>query len=340
MANERGVPTSNMGRAMSIADMLAKGTRDTTPAKSGPLPGSGKKPQAYDERHAPSPETLAEAARDIRVTSEVFNPKQTSTPTPFAYSQDYRTTKEQRRWLTGPEAKLGDAPPYPSGSPGPSDYSSGDRARMRILTGYLYTLPEVKAFLDALSSTEGSVKDGYFTTVYGRPPADSLARYSGGAARGRYQIEPQVNGEIVTAQMGRSDFGEVTQDMAAIALLVRKGAIQKLMAGDLRGAFSAAARVYASLPISQSAEYSGFTKGDKNKGIKARWVGEDYTADQRQPHFPYADLPALYRQRLNSRRTEFREAQQNWEQKGQMPWAFISPYRQQYFGRDAFKPSR
>ncbi|MEO7680408.1 MAG: hypothetical protein ABIS14_06910, partial [Sphingomonas sp.] len=275
---------------MSIADMLANGTRDATPAKPATAPGNGKKPETYDERHSPSPETLSEAARDIRVTSEVFSPKQPGTPTPFAYSQDYRTTREQRRWLMAIEAKLDAAQPYPSGNPGPSDYSSGDRARMRIFTGYLYTLPEVKAFLDALSTTEGSVTDGYFTTAYGRPPATSLAQYSGAAARGRYQIEPNVNGEIVNAQMGRSDFGEVTQDMAAIALLVRKGAIQKLLAGDLRGAFSAATRVYASLPISQNEEYSGFTKGDKSKGVKARWVGENYTADQRQPHFPYANL--------------------------------------------------
>jgi muramidase (phage lysozyme) len=324
-----------------IKNMLVKDVRDAAPAGAAlPLADGAEKPGIYDERHAPAPETLGEATRDIKVTSKVFSPKQSPAPTPFAYSRDYRTTTEQRRWLTAVEAKLGDGPPYPSGSPGPSGYSSGDRARMRILTGYLYTLPEVKAFLDAISTTEGSKADGYFTTSFGRSPATSLKQYAGHAARGRYQIEPGVNGEIVTAQMGRSDFGEVTQDMAAIALLVRKGAIQKLMAGDLRGAFSAAARVYASLPMSQVEEYSGFTKGDPKKGITARWVGEEYTPDKRQPHFPYADLPALYLARLNSRRTEFREAQRNWEQNGQMPWAFISPYRQGYFGRDAFKLSR
>ena len=128
------------------------------PSKTGILPGNGKKPQTYDERRAPSVETLAEAARDIRVTSEVFSPRQPGTPTPFAYSKDYRTTPEERRWLMEIEARLGNGSPYLS--------------------------------------------------------------------------------------------------------------------------------------------------------------------------------------RLNSRRTEFREAQQNWRDKRQMPWAFISPYRQQYFGRDAFKPAR
>jgi len=329
---KRRVGTASMGggSAMSIADMLA-GNSTSASAKPGPVAVGVKKPDAYEEQHAPTPDILAEANRDAKVRTP-FTPKQPDTPTPFSYSGSYLTTPEQRRWLMEPEARLGTAPPYPSGSPGPSSYPAGDRARERIFAGYLYTLPEVKAFLDVLSHTEGTERDGYFTTHGNKPAASSLARFGDDGRQGRYQFLTGVNDEIIKAQMARQDFGEVTQDMAAIALLIRFGAMQKLIRGDLRGAFSAASQAYASLPMSQSMDHSGFTQ-------RGKWEGNDKGVP-RQRSIAFAQLPALYLARLNSRRTEFREAERNWRSKGQMPWAFISPYRQQYFGRDAFKPSR
>jgi hypothetical protein len=105
-----------------------------------------------------------------------------------------------------------------------------------------------------------------------------------------------------------------------------------LIHGDLQGAFTAASRAFASLPISQTQDYSGFTQSGK-------WEDTGMHLP-RQRSKPFAELSELFRARLNARRTEFREAQQNWRSKGQVPWAFISPYRQPFFGRDAFKPSR
>jgi hypothetical protein len=332
MSNERGVRASNMGAGagMSISAMLASGAGNSAPPQPVLSPGNAKKGESYDEKHAPSPEILAETALHVKARTP-FEPRQPGTPTPFSYTQDYRTTPEQRRWLMGVEAKLGDAPPYPDGRPGTSGYSPAERARMRIFTGYLYTLPEVKAFLDVLSTTEGTVKNGYFTTRFGRPPATGLARFASSGPQGRYQIEPGTKKEIIDGPMGRSDFSEVTQDMGAISLLVSFGAMKKLLAGDLRGAFSAASRAYASLPMSELMNHSGFSG--------SKWEPNDKPLP-RQPAIDFAKLPELFRARLNSRRTEFREAQRDWETKRQMPWAFIPPYRQQYFGRDAFKPSR
>lgn len=330
--DSRSVRTSSTG---SVAGMLNNDIFSNTarkPVAPNPAspPAAQNAPDSYDERHAPTPAVLAEVVRDAKVRTpfEVTQPARS----PFIYSRDYRTTPRERAWLAEVEQKLGEGRPYPDGSSGQSVYDAGNRARERILAGYLYTLPEGKAFLDVLSTTEGTVKDGYFTTHDGSPPAESLAQFARRGRQGRYQFLSQNNDEIINAQMGRKDFGEVTQDIAALRLLIRFGAMQKLMHGDLQGAFTAASRAYASLPISQTQDYSGFTQSGKWED-----TGKDVPRQRRKP---FAELPKLFLARLNARRTEFREAKRNWREKGQMPWAFISPYRQPFFGRDAFKPSR
>jgi len=52
----------------------------------------------------------------------------------------------------------------------------------------------------------------------------------------------------------------------------------------------------------------------------------------------FNDLPALFIDRLNARRQEFREAKQAWETSKKVPQAFISPMEWQSFGIDGFKP--
>ncbi len=311
-------------------DIFSSAARNTTAPNPATPPTVLKVPDRYDERRAPTPAVLAEVVRDAKVRTpfEVTQPARS----PFIYSRDYRTTARERAWLAEVEQKLGEGRPYPDGSSGQSVYDAGNRARERILAGYLYTLPEGKAILDVLSTTEGTVKDGYFTTHDRSPPAESLSQFARRGRQGRYQFLSQNNDEIINAQMGRKDFGEVTQDIAALGLLIRFGAMQKLMHGDLQGAFTAASRAYASMPISQTQDYSGFTQSGKWES-----KGEDVP---RQRSVPFAQLRELFLARLNARRTEFREAKRNWRDKGQMPWAFISPYRQPFFGRDAFKPSR
>ncbi|MDB5708538.1 MAG: hypothetical protein JWL96_608 [Sphingomonas bacterium] len=207
-----------------MAAMLAKGALDKAVPKPRAAPAAPQKPDSYDERHAPPPAVLAEVIRDAKVRKPYERPQPATSP--FASLGEYRTSRQERAWLAEVERKLGQGHAYPDGRPGQSVYGAGDRARERILTGYLYTLPEGKAFLDVLSTTEGTTKNGYFTTHDGKPPAESLAQFADQGREGRYQFLSQNNGEIINDQMGRRDFGEVTQDMAALALLVRFGAMQ------------------------------------------------------------------------------------------------------------------
>ena len=85
-----------------------------------------------------------------------------------------------------------------------------------------------------------------------------FSTFSSGGPRGRYQIEPKGNELFGTHWYSRKDFGPVTQDLIAITLLVKDGAIDKLLAGDLRGAFSAASRTFSSVPMGAAEDYSGY----------------------------------------------------------------------------------
>lgn len=301
------------------------GARPGAPLKSGPAPD-------FDETHAPTPQSLAEAAikvRNLPHEARTFEPP-TKEVRPFILADrgGYRTTPENRAWLAGIERMAKTTEPYPSGTPGDGG-SSRARSAARVWAGYLYTLPEVKAFLDVLSKTEGSVRDGYLTSQYPKPPLKDFATFNAGGPRGRYQIEPASAKKFGANWFSRNDFGPVTQDLIAITLLVKDGAIDKLLAGDLRGAFSAASHTFSSVPMGAKEDYSGY--------IGRNWNPGGGPNSGRQPAgAKFDDLPAIFLARLNSRRTEFRDAQSAWEKSKILPWAFISPFRWHNFGLRGF----
>jgi muramidase (phage lysozyme) len=328
-------PVRQVNQGLSLVGKLIDNQRPATPATRQAPPVVAARAGAlpdFDETHAPTPQALAEAAiktRNVTPDTMTFEPPTKETrPFILADRGGYLTRDANRAWLMGVEQMMKTTDPYPSGTPGRGG-SSRARSAARVWVGYLYTLPEVKALLDTLSATEGSVHDGYLTSHYPNPPLKDFSTFSSGGPRGRYQIEPYGNELFGANWYSRKDFGPMTQDLIAITLLVKDGAIDKLLAGDLRGAFSAAARTFSSVPMGATEDYSGYVGKNWNPTAGPN-------ADRQPTGAKFDALPGIFLARLNSRRTEFRDAQTAWEKSRTLPWAFISPFRWHNFGLSGF----
>ncbi len=252
---------------------------------------------------------------------------------------DYRTTPQARAWLTGFQGLAGPATPYPDGSPGNEKLSTKGRRKIREDVGYLYTLPEVKALLDLISETEGSAVDGYYRThAPNKKRLPNLDTFHGAVPSGRYQIKRDNWENYGGAWWSRNDFSEITQDIIAITQLRHKGAIDQLMKGNLSGALSIAANIFASIPKSVAEDHSRYTKGytDDSKGQSlTKKARKKIILDQPTP-VDFRDLPARFEYYLKSRRAEFNRAEQAWKTSKILPKAFISPLRWRSFGLDGF----
>jgi hypothetical protein len=195
-------------------------------------------------------------------------------------------------------------------------------------------LPEVKALLDVFAHTEVTEGDGYFRSHYpDKKKLPDLKSFHGTVPIGRYQITLQVWKNYGEGWWSRPDFSPTSQDIVAITLLLQRGVIKELMRGNLSGAFSKAAKIFASIPVSSTQDYSGYVGGKWDPKYDPKTQG------RRQPSpVRFNDLPALFVEHLNARREEFREAKQAWEASKIVPKAFISPMKWQSFGLDGFKP--
>lgn len=126
--------------------------------------------------------------------------------------------------------------------------------------------PNVQAFLNAIAESEGTTKHGY-ATAFGGGKLPSLAdhprkmasfrettgRTNQTSAAGRYQFLGST-WDDVAGRLKLTDFGPVSQDLAAIALLDRAGALQDVLSGNLQNAAKKAGRTWASLPSSPYAQ--------------------------------------------------------------------------------------
>ena len=126
--------------------------------------------------------------------------------------------------------------------------------------------PNVQAFLNAISEAEGTTKHGY-ETAFGGGRLSSLAdhpRYlkefkqtdgknNSTSAAGRYQFLGSTWDDMAK-QLGLRDFGPLSQDLAAIGLLDRAGALNDVVLGDLQTAAKKAGKTWASLPSSPYAQ--------------------------------------------------------------------------------------
>ena len=126
--------------------------------------------------------------------------------------------------------------------------------------------PNVQAFLNAIAEAEGTTKHGY-ATMFGGGKLTSLSdhprkmasfkettgRTNQTSAAGRYQFLGST-WDDVAGKLKLTDFGPVSQDLAAIALLDRAGALQDVLSGNLQNAAKKAGRTWASLPSSPYAQ--------------------------------------------------------------------------------------
>lgn len=125
----------------------------------------------------------------------------------------------------------------------------------------LLTNPNVRKMLDLITLSEG-VKQGYNTLLgnarfedFSRHPniAKSFRQTNGkvnkSTAAGRYQFLTSTwNG--LAKQYGLSDFSPKNQDIAALGLIANSGQLEKVVAGDLRGAVSKLGNIWVSFPTS------------------------------------------------------------------------------------------
>lgn len=116
--------------------------------------------------------------------------------------------------------------------------------------------PNVQAFLAMIRRGEGTTGPNGYRTLYGGSLFDSYATHpnraitAGGitsTAAGAYQILSRTWGEIA-ALYGLTDFTPASQDIAAVALIKRRGALADVQAGRWESAIAKCAKEWASLP--------------------------------------------------------------------------------------------
>ncbi|WP_396232150.1 glycoside hydrolase family 104 protein [Acinetobacter baumannii] len=121
--------------------------------------------------------------------------------------------------------------------------------------------PNVRKMLDLIANAEG-VQHGY-NTLFGNERFDDLSRHPNISkeftqtdgkknrtnAAGRYQFMKDT-WDDVSKQLGLKDFSPRNQDIAAVALLARNGALPSVLKGDLKTAVQKSGGTWASLPSS------------------------------------------------------------------------------------------
>ncbi|RII84352.1 glycoside hydrolase family 104 protein [Neopusillimonas maritima] len=126
--------------------------------------------------------------------------------------------------------------------------------------------PNVRQFLDVIAMAEGTDQHGYATAFGGGKIADlsdhprqlhdftqTDGQRNKTSAAGRYQFL-QGTWDDVAGKLGLTDFSPKSQDLAAVELLRRNGALPALMKGDFDTAVQRSGQTWASLPSSPYAQ--------------------------------------------------------------------------------------
>ena len=166
--------------------------------------------------------------------------------------------------------------------------------------------PNARQMLDIIAKAEG-VKHGY-NTMFGNQRINSLQSHPNirksfvqtdgksnvSSAAGRYQF---IKGtwDSLARQYGLSDFGERSQDIGALALIAQKGQLERVVAGDIKGAAANLGRVWASLPSST------YKQGKKSWDAVDRFLGgsgtssaPDVAQTPQAPQVQQTNLDSLY----------------------------------------------
>lgn len=117
----------------------------------------------------------------------------------------------------------------------------------------LYTQqPQVKAFLDIISYSEGAA----YRTAFGGSPIASLKRFSCKATKhgrytstacGRYQLL-DITYKRVAKKLGITNFSKRSQDIIALELIKERGAYEDILRGNIEQAIYKTAWEWASFP--------------------------------------------------------------------------------------------
>jgi muramidase (phage lysozyme) len=142
--------------------------------------------------------------------------------------------------------------------------------------------PNMQAFLSLIRQGEGTAgANGYRTLVGGglfsgyedhprqKVYIPSIGEYS--TAAGAYQILERT-WDWVKLAAGLPDFSPASQDLAAIQLIRRRGALADVLAGNLRGALEKCSWEWASLPPWRYAKQGTLTT-DRAQALFAQFGG-------------------------------------------------------------------
>lgn len=134
-------------------------------------------------------------------------------------------------------------------------------SRVQRLLPYLEN-QNVKKFLDLLAAAEGTTKHGYATGFGGNqlPSLDDHPRElkaftqtdgkkNKTSAAGRYQFLSKTWDDLAD-KLSLKDFGQGSQDLAALELIRRAGALDDVANGDFESAVKKTGATWASLPSS------------------------------------------------------------------------------------------
>ena len=126
--------------------------------------------------------------------------------------------------------------------------------------------PNVRRALDIIAATEGAGKQGYYTEFGGgrlasladhprklHPFQQTDGKKNETTAAGRYQFLERT-WDDVAKKYDLTDFGERAQDIGAVELMRRAGALDAILAGDLAGGLQKLGSTWASLPSSPYAQ--------------------------------------------------------------------------------------
>lgn len=146
--------------------------------------------------------------------------------------------------------------------------------------------PNARKFLDLLSYTEGTQKNGYATAFGGgrindlskHPRTSSSFTQTDGkknttTAAGRYQFLSGTWDEQAK-KLGLSDFGAKSQDLAALSLAADSGALKAILNGDFKTAIDKTGVKWASLPSSPHPQ------GKKSWDAVNKFLGSNYAPSQ------------------------------------------------------------
>ena len=156
--------------------------------------------------------------------------------------------------------------------------------------------PNARKFLDLLSYTEGTQKNGY-ATAFGGGRINDLSRHpktsasftqtdgkkNSTTAAGRYQFLGSTWDEQ-SKKLGLSDFGAKSQDLAALSLAADSGALKSILAGDFKTAIDKTGTKWASLPSSP------YPQGKKSWDSVNKFLGSNYTPSQASASMPSTQI--------------------------------------------------